>query len=122
MNGCIVKVRIVADDEHNADIARAYLLKHLPGLSLGRANIGRNPKYAGNPKWLAYGDLALGPRGGATVRRRRTKARKEAIAKTPAPRPVRSPRLTGSDLIRQIVESSGGVLDENTGPPRRRLP
>lgn len=71
-----VKIRITSDSAEDAEHARDYLLKRLPGLSLATARKGNNPKYADNPQVLAYGDLdvPIGREKAPTRRRRKTTA------------------------------------------------
>ncbi|MFV9507898.1 MAG: hypothetical protein AB4911_25400 [Oscillochloridaceae bacterium umkhey_bin13] len=55
-----VKIRITADSAEDAELIRAHLERTLaPGLKLAKARQGSNPKYADDPKWLAYGTLTL---------------------------------------------------------------
>jgi hypothetical protein len=55
-----VKIRITSDNADDAERIRVHLERKLgPGLKLGKSRQGNNPKYAADPKWLAYGTLEL---------------------------------------------------------------
>jgi hypothetical protein len=54
-----VKIRITSDNAEDAENIRIHLERKLPGLKLGKARQGNNPKYAADPKFLAYGTLTL---------------------------------------------------------------
>lgn len=74
MAALTVKIRIQADSEEECEALRAHLLEEHPGLTLGAPRVGRNPKYAADPKWMSYGDLQFEVgRGGkvAELERRR---------------------------------------------------
>jgi len=51
-----IKIRLQGSKEE-VEFLRTYLLKKHPGLILGAAREGTNPKYAGNQKWSSYGDI-----------------------------------------------------------------
>tara|TARA_Y100001963_G_scaffold135554_1_gene197221 strand:+ start:272 stop:529 length:258 start_codon:yes stop_codon:yes gene_type:complete len=51
-----VKIRLQGDESSVAAVRR-YLLKHHPGLILASVREGTNPKYAGNQKFSAYGNI-----------------------------------------------------------------
>lgn len=53
------KVRITADNQEESDRVRAWLERRLPELKLSRGRVGGNPKYADDPKVLAYGELEV---------------------------------------------------------------
>lgn len=61
MRRITVQVRITADTQEESDLARAFLEDALPGLGLQKGRAGGNPKYAENPKVLAYGQLVFCP-------------------------------------------------------------
>lgn len=69
-----VKVRIVADSQEDCDAARAYLEALLGDrFSMRRGREGSNPKYAQDPKVLAYGELRLTAQAVHAKTRRRTR-------------------------------------------------
>lgn len=57
----IVKIRITADSEADADAARALIEDALAGAQcrMQTPRQGSNPKYADDPKWMSYGDFVL---------------------------------------------------------------
>jgi len=59
--GPLLKLRLTADSEEDAQRACELvedLLAHL-NCRMQRPRQGSNPKYADDPKWLAYGDFEL---------------------------------------------------------------
>ena len=79
----IIKLRITADDESAATTAIAILEAALAryGCKLARPRMGSNPKYADQPKYLAYGDMVI---AGEPPKRRRPRS---APRTQPTPRP-----------------------------------
>ncbi len=57
----IIKIRITADNEADAEQARALIEQALAGAQcrLQSPRQGNNPKYADAPKWMSYGDFVL---------------------------------------------------------------
>lgn len=53
------KIRITADTEEEAETMRQALITVLPGLSCRKARAGSNPKYEGQQKYLAYGEISI---------------------------------------------------------------
>jgi hypothetical protein len=67
----LIKIRITADSEAEAITAVALVEQQLAKLNcrMLRPRVGSNPKYADDPKWLAYGDFEI--TGAQTTRLRR---------------------------------------------------
>lgn len=61
----VVKIRIVADCEEDADQARALVEQLLARLEcrMQAPREGQNPKYADEQKWMSYGDFVLPGKG-----------------------------------------------------------
>lgn len=59
--GPIVKLRITADSEAEAEQARQLIEQLLASLNcrMQRPRAGSNPKYADAQKWISYGDIEL---------------------------------------------------------------
>lgn len=55
----VVKLRIQADSEADCLAACARVAAALPGCTLRRPRPGNNPRYAGQPRWISYGQLEL---------------------------------------------------------------
>jgi len=68
-----VKVRLQGSKEE-VEFVRDLFLKLHPDLILASPREGTNPKYDGNQKWSAYGDITPG------IKRRRKKKKKKPRA------------------------------------------
>jgi hypothetical protein len=56
----VVKVRITADIEVECELARQYLQEATKGtLKFQKPREGSNPKYEGQQKWFAYGEMVM---------------------------------------------------------------
>lgn len=56
----IYKIRITSDTEEQGELLRqAFKAVFGDALTLSKARKGNNPKYAADPKFLAYGELEL---------------------------------------------------------------
>jgi hypothetical protein len=56
----VVTIRITAASQEESDAARAFLHRVLGDrLTLAPGRPGRNPRYAGQPQVLAYGELEI---------------------------------------------------------------
>lgn len=57
----IVKIRITADSEADAEAARTLIEEALAAAQcrMQTPRQGSNPKYADDPKWMSYGDFVL---------------------------------------------------------------
>lgn len=77
-------IRVKCATEGESEIVRKYLEKRLPGLSLGSARHGNNPKYADRTDVLAYGDINVPERGETTKDIQRIRRTRKATATKPA--------------------------------------
>ena len=57
----IIKVRLTADSEQEAQTAREHLQQLVPGLKFQSPRQGSNPKYEGQQKWFCYGEWERKP-------------------------------------------------------------
>lgn len=55
----LCKIRITADSQDASDAARTFLEGCISTLKLQKGRVGRNPKYAADPKVLAYGEFTF---------------------------------------------------------------
>ncbi|NCC37803.1 MAG: hypothetical protein EOM24_38205 [Chloroflexia bacterium] len=53
------KLRITADTEEEAESMRQVLMTLLPGMTCRKARAGNNPRYEGQQKYLAYGEITI---------------------------------------------------------------
>ena len=74
MTKTLIKVRLQGTEDE-VNMARALLLKTMPGIRMGKPREGSNPRYVDNQKWAAYGDLLI-DESGKQIRRQRRKRKK----------------------------------------------
>lgn len=77
-----IKIRLTGDSEQEVLDAIEICEQLLPNCVITSPRQGRNPKYADDPKWLAYGEMQR-----AQPRQRRSTRRPSPVA--PASKPLK---------------------------------
>lgn len=107
------KIRITADTAEEAEAMRQALITLLPGLTCRKARPGSNPKYEGQQKYLAYGEISITVDGLKLLTAPTRPARPvKAAAKRTAKITPDELRRAGAQANRKVINSKGTQYEE----------
>jgi hypothetical protein len=84
----MIKIRITGDSAAECEATRQLLLSLLPGATFAKPREGTNPKYAGNQKWMSYGEMELSTARTQRVTRRKTAPKPSKTSADPNTKPT----------------------------------